>query len=46
MSILVNTEAHDDPWVRTAMQHGFLENFRVDQDHLGDVQRILAHIVT
>jgi Mg-chelatase subunit ChlD len=46
MSILVNTEKHDDPWVRTAMQQGFLENFRVDQDHLGDVQRILTHIVT
>jgi len=44
--ILVNTEARDDPWVRTAMQHGILENFRVDQDHLGDVQKILTHSVT
>ena len=45
-SILVNTETHDDPWVRIAMQHRILENFHVDQDHLGDVQRILTHVMT
>jgi Mg-chelatase subunit ChlD len=44
--ILLNTEARDDLWVRTAMQRSILENFHVDQDHLGDVQKILTHIVT
>lgn len=45
-SVLVNTETRDDPWVRTAMQQGILENFHVDHDHLGDVQRILTHVIT
>lgn len=43
-SILINTEAYALDWVSAAKHRGFLEAFRVNSDHLGDVQRILTHI--